>query len=106
MWTAGTWLLHHTVLSIRQFLEKHLIPTLPQLPYSLDLSPPDSFLFLKLKIIRKERRFQTAEDIITNEMNDFEMIPQTSFKQCFQKLKRWWEWCIAAKGNCFEVNNI
>jgi hypothetical protein len=38
MWTVGSWLLHHnnapayTVLSIRQFLAKHSIRTLPQPP--------------------------------------------------------------------------
>jgi hypothetical protein len=55
MGTAGSWLLHHdnapdhTELSIRQFLAKHPIPTLPQTPYSPYLSPTDFFLFPKLK---------------------------------------------------------
>jgi hypothetical protein len=72
----GCWLLHydnslaHTVLSIKQLLVKHSIPTLLQSPYSSDLSHPDFFLFLKLKITIKVRRFQTAEDIITNVRND------------------------------------
>jgi histone-lysine N-methyltransferase SETMAR len=91
MWTAGSWLLNldnapaHTVLPIRQFLAKHSIPNLPQPPYSPDLSPPDFFLFPKLKFTLKGRRFQTVEDIITNVTNDLKVIPQTSFKQCFQK---------------------
>jgi transposase len=89
MWTAGSWLLHHdnapahTVLSIRQFLAKHSIPTLPYPPYSPDLSLPDFFLFPKLKITLKGRRFQTVEDIITNSTNDLKAIPQTFFKQRF-----------------------
>jgi histone-lysine N-methyltransferase SETMAR len=56
MWTVGTWHLHydnapaHTVLSIREFLAKHLIPVLPQPPYSPDLSPPDFFQFRQVKM--------------------------------------------------------
>jgi hypothetical protein len=100
----GSWLLHHnnvpahTAFSIRQFLAKHSIPTPPQPPYSPDLSSPNIFLFPKLKITVK-RGFQTVEDIITNVTNDLKVIPQTSFVQCFQKFKRWWEWCIAAHGD-------
>jgi transposase len=82
MWTAGSWLLHHnnvpahTTLSIRKFFAKHSIPTIPQSPYSPDLSPPYFFLFPKLKITLKGRRFQTVEDIITNVTNNLKVIPQ------------------------------
>jgi hypothetical protein len=50
MWTVGSWLLHHdsasvhTALSIRQFLAKHLVPTLPKPPYSPNLFSLDFFL--------------------------------------------------------------
>jgi hypothetical protein len=90
----GSWLLHHdnvpahTAFSIRQFLAKHSIPIPPQPPYSPDLSSPNIFLFPKLKITI-EGRFRTMNDIITNATNDLKVIPQTSFKQGFQKLKRW-----------------
>jgi transposase len=74
MWTAGSWLLHHDNAPahsvVRQFLAKHPIYTIPQPPYSPDLSPPDFFLLPKLKIALKGRRFQTVEDIITNATND------------------------------------
>jgi hypothetical protein len=49
MWTVGSWLFHHDnvpayrALSIRQFLVKYSIYTLPQSPYSPDLSPPPLF---------------------------------------------------------------
>jgi hypothetical protein len=64
MWTVGSWLLHHnnapahTALLGRQFLAKHSILTLPQPPYSPDLSPSTFFLFPKLKITPKGRRFR------------------------------------------------
>jgi hypothetical protein len=104
MWTAGSWLLHHnnapahTALSIRLLLAKHSIPTLPH-----DLSPPDFFLFPKLKITLKGRTFQRVEDIITNATNDLKVIPQISFQQHFRKWKKWWERCIAAQGDYFQA---
>jgi transposase len=83
-------------------LEKHSIPTLPQPPYSSDLSPPDFFLFPKLKITLKGRIFQTVGDIITNAKNDLKAIPQTSFEQW----KKGWERSTAAQGDYFEGDNI
>jgi hypothetical protein len=56
--------------------------------YSYNVSSPDIFLFPTLKITFKGSIFQTVEDIITNATNDLMAIPQTSFKQCFQKWKR------------------
>jgi hypothetical protein len=60
MWTVGSWLLHcdnapvHTVLSIRQLLAKHSIPTLPQHPYSHDISPLNFLYSLNSKLPLKE----------------------------------------------------
>jgi hypothetical protein len=54
--TAWSWLFHHDnvpdhiALSIRQFVARHSIPTLPLPPSSPDLSPPDFLIFPKLKI--------------------------------------------------------
>jgi hypothetical protein len=52
------------------------------------------------------KRFQMVEDVVTNVLNDLKDIPQTSFKQSFQKWKRWWDRCIAAQGDYFEGDNI
>jgi transposase len=91
MWNAGSWLHRdnmpaQTALSIRRFLAKHSIPTLPQPLFSSDLSPPEFFLFPKLKITLK-RRFQRVEDIIANVMNDLKAILQASFEHYFQNRK-------------------
>jgi hypothetical protein len=51
------------LLTQLQFLVKHWIPALQQIPYSLDLCPPEFFVFCKLRISLKGR-FQTVEDII------------------------------------------
>jgi hypothetical protein len=52
---AGNWVLHHdnapahTTVSIREFLAKKNIPTLPHPPYNPDLASCCFYLFLKLK---------------------------------------------------------
>jgi hypothetical protein len=43
-----------------------------------------------------------VEDIVTNVPNDLKVIAQTSFEQCFQNWKRWWDRCIAAQRDYFE----
>jgi len=54
---TAAWQLHcdnapgHTALRVREFLAKHNLSTLPQLPYSSDLSPAD--LFPSIKIVPK-----------------------------------------------------
>jgi transposase len=59
MWTVRSWILHpaHAALSIRQFLAKHSVPTLPLPPYSPDLSSLNFFYSLSLKLPLKEEDF-------------------------------------------------
>jgi hypothetical protein len=70
MWTAGSRRLQHnnalanTVLSNRQFLTIHLIPTYPSLTLKLnDISHSDISLFPQLKMTLKGGRYQTVEGI-------------------------------------------
>jgi hypothetical protein len=74
-------------LSIRQFLAKHLIPTILQPLYLPDVSPPNFFLFAKQKITLTGRKFQTVKDIVTNVMNGLKTIPLTFFEEFFQSGK-------------------
>jgi len=64
-----TWLLHHdndlSHISVftHQFLAKNKMAVIPHPPYSPDLSPCDFFLFPKMKLKLKGRRFDTIEEI-------------------------------------------
>jgi histone-lysine N-methyltransferase SETMAR len=64
-----TWLLHHdnapshTSVLTQQFLAKYKMAGIPHPPYSADLAPCDFFLFPKLKLNLKGRRFDTTEEI-------------------------------------------
>ena len=53
----------HRSFKIQQFLAKNNMIVIPHPPYSPDLAPCDFFLFPKLKLWMKGRRFDTIEEI-------------------------------------------
>jgi hypothetical protein len=63
-WNVDCWLLHHNnvpahaAMSIRQFLAKHSISTLPQPPYAPYLSPPNFLYSQNSKLPLKEQDFR------------------------------------------------
>jgi histone-lysine N-methyltransferase SETMAR len=62
----------HSAAIIQQFLTQKQVTTLNHPPYSPDLSSPDYFLFLKVKLQLKGARFDTIEGIqktVTNQLN-------------------------------------
>jgi transposase len=69
LWRAGNWLLHddnapsHRALVTHEFLTHKGIITLPYPPYSPDLAPCNFFLFPKMKLQLKVRRFDRVEKI-------------------------------------------
>ena len=68
-WQNNIWLLHHdnapahAALLTRWFLTNNNTTVVSHPPYSSDPAPSNFFLFLKLKIKLKGRRFQTVEEI-------------------------------------------
>jgi len=68
MWKNGNWLLHHdnapahTSLVVTEFLsKKYKVTTVPHLAYSSDLAPCDFYVFPKIKLRSKGRRFTSIE---------------------------------------------
>ena len=53
----------HRSFKVSQFLAKNNMTVIPHPPYSPDLAPCDFFLFPKLKLRMKGRRFDTIEEI-------------------------------------------
>ena len=53
----------HRSFKVSQFLAKNSMTVVPHPPYSPDLAPCDFFLFPKLKLRMKGRRFDTIEEI-------------------------------------------
>jgi hypothetical protein len=50
---------------VKKYLTKHHTAALEHLPYSLDLSSFDFFLFLQLKSVLKGQRFTSTEEGVT-----------------------------------------
>ena len=71
MWTNQSWVLHHdnapahTSLVVQRFLASTNTTVFPHPPYSPYLAPCDFFLFPKMKLKLKGKRFNTIEEIQT-----------------------------------------
>jgi hypothetical protein len=57
---------------------------MPHPPYSPDLAPSDFFLFPKLKMMLKGRRFQTVEEIQRELKAILNTLGENDFQECFK----------------------
>ncbi|GFU95435.1 histone-lysine N-methyltransferase SETMAR [Trichonephila clavipes] len=71
-------------------------------PYSPDLNPPDFFLFPRLKLTLKGKRFDDIPDIQRNVTQLVNFIPKEGFLQSFRDMYSRSEWCIVIEGDYFE----
>jgi hypothetical protein len=92
---------HAQITRFRFFLANHGIPVVQQLPFSPDMAPCDFWLFPKLEMALKGKRFDdnTFEENMTSDMSS---IPKDCFKRCFQQWPNRWHKCIASEGAYFE----
>ena len=74
------------------------INTVPQPPYSPDLSPCDFWLFPKLRGCR----YETTEEMKETMTRVIDTFTQEDFNGAFQKLLERYNKCIAAGGDYFE----
>jgi len=105
LWCAGNWLLHDDntssirALATRDFLTHKGIITLPHPPYSPDLAPCDFFLFPKMKLQLKGRRFDRVEEFRWETQNVLGALREQDFQHAFQQWQRRWDRCVAAQGD-------
>jgi transposase len=70
-WRNNSWVLHHdnapahASLVVRQFVASTNTKVIPHPPYSPDLAHCDFFIFPKMKLKLKGRRFDSIEEIQT-----------------------------------------
>ena len=76
------------------------IKTVPQPPYSPDLTRCDFWLFPKLRGCR----YETIEEIKEAVTKVIDTLTQEDFHGAFQKLLERYKKCIAAGGDYFEGN--
>ena len=107
-WQNQNFIIHHVnapahrSFKVSQFLAKNNMRVIPHPPYSPDLAPCDFFLFPKLKLRMKVRRFDTIEEIQEESQRVLDTIPKRDFHGCFQAWQKGWDRCIRAKGEYFE----
>ncbi|KAL4149391.1 hypothetical protein QTP88_003351 [Uroleucon formosanum] len=105
---SGSWKLHHdnapahSAHVVQQFLAKHGIPVVSQPPYSPDLAPCDFFLFPKIKMALKGKRFQNVDEIKQNATEQLRGVSKNDFHRCFQKWQERWRTCMDSEGAYFE----
>jgi len=67
-------------------LARKIVPVLDHSPHSADLSPPDYFLFSKLKTKLKGDHFVTIETIQEAVTEKFKNISESDFSRVMEKL--------------------
>jgi len=93
----------HKTACVCQFLTQKKVTTLYHLPYSPNVSPPDYFLFPKLKMNLKGLQFvdvAEAQKAVTDELKG---VQKEEFLAAFQKLYNCTKACIYANGAYFEL---
>ena len=107
-WQNNTWLLHHdnarahAALLTRRVLTENNMTVVPHPPYSPDLAPSDFFLFPKLKMKLKGRRFHMVDEIQAESQAVLNTLGGTDFQECFKNRQRRWDPCQASEVDYFE----
>ena len=107
-WQNQNLIIHHdnapALMSFKfmQFLATNIMNVKPHPPYSPDLAPYDFFLFPKLKLRMKGRRFDTTEEIQEESQRVLDTIAKRDLQGWFQAWQKRWDRCIRAKGEYFE----
>ena len=105
---SGDWRLHHDNAPahssnlVQQFLAKHKIEQLRQPPYSPEIAPCDFWMFPKLKMALKGKRFDDIETIQSNATRELKAIPKYAFEDCFKTWKHRWEHVVQSNEDYFE----
>ena len=108
LWREQTCLLRHdnapshTAVLTYQFLAKNKIAVIPHPPYSPHLAPCEFFLFPKMKLKLKGRRFDTITEIQAETHKVLNTLTEKDFQEAFQSWRRRWDQCLHSGGNYFE----
>ncbi|UYV64353.1 hypothetical protein LAZ67_3000368 [Cordylochernes scorpioides] len=95
-WQNNDWILHvgnarpHTAHVVLQFLAKHSTIQIPHPPYSPDLAPNDFFLYPKLKMNLKGRKFDNVDMIQAESKATLRNLSKSDFISCFDNWKKIW----------------
>jgi hypothetical protein len=95
-------LTHHSLFD--NFRTSKNITVIPHLPYSPDRAPCDFFLFPKMKLRLKGRRFDVTEEIHAESQEVIDTLTYENFQGCMKSWETRWDRCIRvhAQGDYFE----
>ncbi|PNF17611.1 hypothetical protein B7P43_G13712 [Cryptotermes secundus] len=74
-----------------------VVTVVPHPPYSPDLAPCDFFLFPKMKIKLKGRRFDTVEEIQAETKTVLNTLTKKDFQDAFEKWQKRWDRCMCSQ---------
>jgi transposase len=92
----------HTSLLIHQFLSDKRITVRPHPPYSPDLAPYDFWLFPKLKLTMKGKRFASIPETEAATTTSLKGLTKDDSQNCFKKWHERWNKYVASQGYYFE----
>jgi hypothetical protein len=75
---------------------------IPQPPYSPNLASFDFFLFPKIKLKPKRRRFDITEEIQAESQRELDNLTEKDFQEAFQKWRVRRDRCLNVRGNYFD----
>jgi len=93
----------HKAAIVCQFLNPKNVTILYHPPYSPDLSPPDYFLFPKLKMKLIGLHFADFAEIQEAVTNELKKVQKEEFLAAFQKLYNHTKACMYASGAYFDL---
>ena len=91
----------HPLLLVQLFMVGKNLAAVPHPPYSPDLAQCDFWLFPKLKMTLKGKRFETNEDIKANTTDRLKLLKKEDFHTCFRQWQKRWNKTVA-EGEYFE----
>jgi hypothetical protein len=85
-----------------EFLSDKKIAVCLLSPYSTDLAPCDFYLFPKLTLTMKGKRFASIAEIEAATTTRLKGLTKDDFQVCFKKWQERWNKCVASQGDYFE----
>ncbi len=88
---------HKLIATMAKLHELHF-ELLPHLPYSIDLTPSNYWLFADLKRMLQRNRFDYNEKVILETKAYFEAKDISFYKKCIELLEKHWNQYITLEG--------
>ena len=89
----------HTSLLVRQFLSNKNIMVCPHPPYSLDVASYDFWIFPKVIMTMKGKRFESINDTEATTTVQLKTLTKEDFQNCFRKWQERWDKCVRSEGD-------